>query len=195
MPAILSDPPFALYALFVVAVVACGAVWVNKRDKRSGAAFLVSVGLLAGLFLLDRLFESPREEATRRVQEMARAADARNPDAFLSHVADTFEYDGTGAPRKVSREELRRSGVWSVLQQYQVHVAVWDFDRNDIREVDPNTVEIGFLAKAESGDKQIPMYLRAKFTRQPDGQLKLSGLSSYDAMKRTNERQAIPNFP
>lgn len=195
MPTILSDPPFALYAVLALAVIACGAIWLNRRTRRSLIAFLVSIALLAGLFALDRLFESPREEANRRVQEMARAIDARNQDAFLSHVADTFDYQGEGGPRKVSREDLRRSGVWSILQQYQVHVGVWDFDRNDVREIDPNTVEIGFLAKAESGDKQIPMYLRAKFTRQADGQLKLSGLSSYDAMKRTKEPQAIPNFP
>jgi hypothetical protein len=39
------------------------------------------------------------------------------------------------------------------------------------------------------------MYMRAKFTRQPDGQMKLSGLASFDPIKRTNERKSLPYFP
>lgn len=195
MPTFLSDPPFALYAVLAVAVAVCGAVWINRRDRRTLMVFLGATGVLIALFAIDRLCESPREEAVRRVLAMAQAVDARNPDAFLTHVADAVEYQGEGGVSRLTRDDLRRAGMWSLLQQYSVHVAAWDFDPADVLELDANTIEIGFLAKAESGDKQIPIYLRAKFARQGDGEWKLSGLASYDAMKRINERKSIPGFP
>jgi hypothetical protein len=48
-------------------------------------------------------------------------------------------------------------------------------------------VEVGFLAKGElrgEGGKQFPFYFRATFTRQADGQMKLSRLASFDPMSR-----------
>jgi hypothetical protein len=152
---------------------------------------------LAMLFLIDRLFESPREEAERRVKEMAQAIDTRNKEVFLSHIADSFQYQGeSGQSTTISREALRQSPLWSALNQYNVtHVAAWDFSRDDFTEFDANTIEIGFLGKAEAEGKPIPAYFRAKFTRQPDGQMKLTGLASYDPVKRINERKSIPNFP
>ena len=42
-----------------------------------------------------------------------------------------------------------------------------------MNEIDENTIEIGFLAKGEADGKQIPIYFRATFARQSDGQMKL----------------------
>src|SRR5579872_4774100 len=194
MPTFLSDPPFILYAILVLATIASLGVWFNKRTRVTLIVFGCCLAALLLLFLIDRLFESPREESVRRVQEMAKAIDDRNTDAFLSHIADNFEYQGeNGQPTPVSRQYLRQSGIWPVLKQYNVHVGVWDFTRDDVTVVDENTIEIGFLGKAEAEGKQAPMYFRARFTRQADGQMKLTRLASYDPMKRTNERKAIPN--
>lgn len=198
MPTFLSDPPFVVYALLVIAAAVCIAVWLNRRDVKGRLAVATALALLIAVIVIDRLFESPREEAVRRVQAMARAADQRDPEGFLSHVADRIEYQGQGGqPRTVTRDDLRRSGAWSAIQSYDLHVATWDFDRNDVAEIDPNTIEIGFLGKAETraDGKQIPIYFRARFTRQPDGAMKMTGLASYDAIRRTNERKGIPNFP
>ena len=76
-----------------------------------------------------------------------------------------------------------------------MHVAAWDFSRDDVRWPDENTVEIGFLAKGELPDgKQMPYYFRATFTRQSDGQMKLTRLASFDAMGREKKRQSIPGL-
>jgi hypothetical protein len=50
---------------------------------------------------------------------------------------------------------------------------------------DANSVEIGFLAKGETQGKQFPFYFRATFTRQSDGQMKLTRLASFDPLQRT----------
>lgn len=196
MPSFLSDPPLFVYIILLLAVLACFWAWMNRRDRTSLLLFIAALGVLALVFLIDRLFESPREEAVRRVQAMAKAADERDTEGFLANVADTIEYQGdSGQPITISRDSLRQANMWALLKQYRVHVAAWGFSRDDAVAADDNTIEVGFLAKAEADGKQVPMYLRARFHRQADGQFKLTGLSSYDPVKQTNERKTIPNFP
>ncbi len=195
MPTFLSDPPTSVYLLLSAVLLVAGFIWSSQRSRKSLIAFACVLGVVALVVLLDRLFESPREEAVRRVQAMMKAADARDPDAFLRNVAPSIEYQGEGQARVVSREDLRRAPFWQTLRDLNVHVAAWDFAREDVEEIDPDHIEIGFLAKGEADGKQAGMYFRARFSRQPDGQLKLSALSSYDMIKRTNERKSIPFFP
>ena len=196
MPTFLSDPPFAVYISLVVAVIVTGMLWFSRRDRNSSIALGCALSLLVAIALLDHLFESPREESVRRVNEMIEAANARNPEAFLNHVADAIQYQGESSNTiTVTKDELRRSGFWGILRQFNVQVAAWDFSRSDVAYIDDNNIEIGFLASGKADGKQIPMYFRAKFTRQPDGQMKLSALASYDPIKRVNERKSIPNFP
>jgi hypothetical protein len=195
MPTFLSDPPLIVYVMLTLAVIISGSMWFNRRTQQSVIGFGSFVALLALLVLLDWLFESPREESVRRVLAMTHAADARDSEAFLSNIADSFEYEDVGRSRTISREALRTSAIWEILRQNNVHTAAWDFDRSDVVEVDANTIEIGFLAKGETTNNQVPIYLRAKFTRQQDGQMKLTGLASFDPMKRTNERLSIPYLP
>jgi hypothetical protein len=196
MPTFLSDPPFAVYVSLIVVLIVSGMLWLSRRERKSSIAFGCAISLLAAIVLLDHFFESPREESKRRVNEMVEASNARNPEAFLSHVADTLQYQGESSnPIPITKEQLRNSGFWGILRQFDVRVAAWDFDRNDVTRIDDDTIEIGFLASGKADGKQIPMYFRAKFTRQSDGQMKLSGLASYDPLKRTKERQSIPNFP
>jgi hypothetical protein len=196
MPTFLSDPPSAVYLILAAAVLVSGLVWFNRRDRKSLLAF-AAVLLVAGLVvLLDFLFESPREESVRRVKAMMKAADAHDSEAFVSHLADKLQYKGESGPAvTITREQIRRAGFWELLRQHNAHVAAWDFSRADVVESGPDSVEIGFLAKGEAQDKQFPMYFRATFTRQPDGQMKLTALASFDPVKRTNERKTIPYFP
>jgi hypothetical protein len=193
MPTFLSDPPQTFYLILGGIVVVTGAVAARRQDRKSLAAFAIALGALVLLVLIDRSIESPREEAVRRVNEMVNAADARNPDAFVAHLADTIEYKGTGEPQRLTREQVRNSHFWSLLRVHNVHVAAWDFSRDDVREIDANTVEIGFLAKGEADGKQFPVYFRATFSKQPDGQFRLTRFASFDAMKRTNEAIDIPH--
>lgn len=195
MPTFLADPPQWVYLLLAAAVLVAGLVWLNRRTRKS---LLVLVGILSVVvaqFLLDRLFESPREEAVRRVQAMARAADAHDPEGFASHLAETVQYRDASREVTLTREQLRTAGFWQLLRQFNVHVATWDFARADVLQIDDNNVEIGFLGKAEAQSKQIPMYFRATFTRQSDGSMKMTALSTFDPIRRQQERATIPSFP
>jgi hypothetical protein len=195
MPTLLSDPPQTLYLVLGGIVVVTAALAARRQDRKSVAAFGIALAVLLSLVLVDRAVESPREEAVRRVQEMVHAADTRNPDAFVAHLADTIEYKGVGSTVTLTREQVRNSPFWSVLRLQNVHVAAWDFSRDDVKEIDANTIEVGFLAKGETDGKQFPVYIRATFARQADGRFRLTRFASYEAMKRTNEAISIPNFP
>jgi hypothetical protein len=195
MPTFLSDPSSTVYFVLIGAVLITGAIAARKQDRRSWVILGAAACVLLMVFLIDRAFESPREGAVAAVLGMVQAADGRNPHAFAEHIADAFEYKGEGAPVRVTREQVRDAGFWGILGRHNVHVAAWDFAREDVREIDPNTVEIGFLAKGEAEGKQFPMYFRATFARQPDGTMRLTALASYDPMKRTNEPKSIPFFP
>jgi hypothetical protein len=195
MPTFLSDPPFSVYLVLAAVVLIAFAVWFANRSRRSLAVLAGACAVLAVVFVIDMLFESTREEAVRRAMAMVKAADARDTEAFVSHVADKFEYRGEGQPVTVTRDQLRKSQMWEILKQYNVHVAAWDFARADVEHINDDTVEIGFLAKGEGQGQQVPIYLRAKFARQGDGQMKLTAIASFDPLKRVNERKTIPYFP
>lgn len=194
MPTFLSDPAPALYLILVGFVVVSGAIAARKQDRRSLAVFGVACALLLVVFLLDRTGESPREEAVRRVQELARAADTRNRDEFISHVADRVEFPNASPPVTKSREQIKNSPFWDLLRAHNVHVAVWDFSRDDVREIDANTVEVGFLGKGEAEGKQFPVYLRATFARQPDGKFRLTKIATFHPTNHA-EPLAVPGFP
>jgi hypothetical protein len=196
MPTVISDPPQTIYLVLLAAVIVSALVWLNRREKRSLYAFFGVLAVTALVVLLDRLIESQREEAVRRVQAMMTAADRRDHESFASHLADTVKYQGEQGEITFTRDQLRRHSFWTLLGQFNVHVAAWDFSRDDVRWPDANSVEIGFLAKGElrgDGGKQFPFYFRATFARQADGQMKLARLASFDPLNR-EKRLSIPGL-
>ncbi len=196
MPTFISDPVPAVYLFWAAALIGTAAVAAQRQDRKSGVTFLSVAVLFAVLFLLDRFIDSPREEAVKNAQAMAAAADTNNPDEFVKHVADPFVYYSEGPPRTVTRSELKSSQFWPMLRQFNVHVAVWSFSRGDVKVIDENTIEIGFLAKGESRNdmKGVPLYIRATYKRQSDGTMKLSEFRTFDAVNH-EKPFTIPNFP
>jgi hypothetical protein len=196
MPTFLIDPPQVVYLLLGGLLVITGAIAAQKQDRRATIAFAFAFLLMLLMFLIDKTSESPREEAVRRTQMMAHAADTKNPDAFIEHVADRVTIAPGNEPGKtVTRDELKKSGFWGMLRQLNAHVAVWDFSRENVKELDKDTIEISFLAKGEiSGGNQVMIFAKATFTRQSDGSVKMSAFRSFHP---TNHDEAfpIPNFP
>jgi hypothetical protein len=195
MPTVIADPPQTIYLLLAAAVIVSGMVWFNRRGRRPLSVFLGVLAVTFLIVLLDRVFESPREEAVRRVHAMMAAADQRDPEAFASHLADRVTYQGDNS-KDFTREELRKHSFWNLLHQFNVHVAAWDFSRDDVERPNAGTVVIGFLAKGElrgEGGKQAAYYFRATFTRQADGQMKLTRLESFDPLSR-GKRLSVPGL-
>ncbi|MBN9118520.1 MAG: hypothetical protein J0I06_05060 [Planctomycetes bacterium] len=199
MPVFLADPPQWLYLLLGGCLVVTGALAAQKQDRRAAFPFGIAALLLLLVFLLDRFFESPREEAVRRTFMMGLAADAKNPDAFAEHVADKVSVQtGKDQTKTATRDELKKSQFWGMLKQFNVSVTTSGYSRDDVNVIDDNTIEIGFIAKGEAKGfaegKAIPIYCRATFGRQSDGSFKLTAFKAFEFINR-NEPFIIPNFP
>jgi hypothetical protein len=195
MPTFLSDPPQAVYLVLGALLVVTGAIAAQKQDRRAVIPFAVAFFLMLAVFLIDRLIDSPREEAVRRVMQMAMAADQKHPDAFAEHLADEVSVGAEGHAKTLTRDELKKHSFWGMLRQFNVHVAVWDFSRDDVKVIDDNTVEIGFMGKGEiPGGQQIPVYCRARFAKQPDSSFKITTLRTFEPLDHTRPLP-IPGLP
>lgn len=195
MPEILTDPPTSWYLLLLLLVLVCGVGWLYRRQRPWLYLLLSSLLLLLLLFIVDRFWESPREEAVRRMQAIVAAVQRRDPEGCVLHVADQLEYQGEHSQAvTLTREQLRQAPFWQLLRQFDVRVAAWDFAHEDAHRLDETAVEIGFLAKGEAEGRQVPFYIRAVFTLQPDRSWKLSRITSYDPLKREKERRTIPGL-
>jgi hypothetical protein len=195
MPTFLSDPPQLVYIVLGGLLVVTGLIAAQKQDRRSVVPFVVAFFLMLLVFIIDKAVESPREEAVRRITFMALAADAKHPDAFAEHLADKVEIESGTQSKSYTREELKTHGFWQTLRHFNVHVAVWGFSRDDVKVIDGNTVEIGFMGKGEvDGGKQIPIYCRATFTKQTDGTFKLTRLRTFDPIDHSKPL-GVPGLP
>ena len=191
MPTFLSDPPPALYLVLVVVAVVTLVVWYRTQTRRGLLAVIVAGGVLGGLFLVDTLCESPREEAVRRVHAMIDAINARALEQVMPHVSERFDYHGA------NRASFRNARAWGFLRDHSVRLAAWDFSREYVEEPDPDTVTIGFMAKGQAPDGAGLAFVRATFRRDPDGARRLTTFTAYEdpLKKATGSEFRVPNLP
>lgn len=190
MPPFLSDPSPSLYLLLIVAAVVAALYAYRNQNRRGLVVGIVGVGLLLVVFLIDILFQSPREEAVAGVTAMCDAASNRDKPAFLARVSERFDHRG------VKKDRLENHAIWTTLKDQQVRVAAWDFSRDDVKTPAEDQIEIGFMAKGEYATNQYPVYVRTLFAKDPDGQYRLVGVKFFDPLKRTNDPEiTIPYFP
>jgi hypothetical protein len=195
MPIFLADPPQWVYLVLGGLLVVTGAIAAQRQDRRTAVAFGIAFLLMLAVFLIDRTNESPREEAERRTHTLAMSADAKNPDAFAEHLADKVTIQTGNGEKTLTRDEIKKHPFWGTLRGFDVTIAVADFSREDVKEIDENNVELGFVGKGTPKNMQtIPFYLRGTFTKQPDGSRKLTALRVYDFLER-KKLATIPGFP
>lgn len=191
MPTFLSDPSLALYALLAVTFIVTAAVWYRRRDRKSLLAMLVAGAVLVGLYLIDVSFDSPREEATKRVEAMAAAASAGDPARFVEHLSPKFAINGG------DRERVRNSGVWNLIRQHSARVAVWGYGKGEFEEINENEIEIGFYCKGEAAGFQgaLLRFAKGRFVRDPDGKFRMKGIKFYSVEGGRDREEPIPGFP
>lgn len=191
MPKVLTDPPFLLYAILFIGFVIAGAVWFRLRSRKSLIAVAIFALLLGALILIDRLVESPREESVRRVEAMAAAATARDPARFVEQLAKSFAYNGK------TREDVRNSGIWNLIRQYDARVAVWGLGKDDFQILSDSEIEFGFYAKGEAAGQQgaVLRYIRTRFVKEADGAYRLKSMKFYSIENGNRAEEPIPGFP
>ncbi len=188
MPTFLSDPSLSLYLVFAVAFIVAAAIWSRKRGRNSLLAALGFGLLLLGLYLVDVTFESPREQANRRVLAMADAATARDPERFVEQLSDSFNYRGA------NKQQMRTADIWNVLRNYNARVVVWDLSNADYTEHGDNEIEVGFYVKGEAAQGMKIYRMKARFVRDPDGQYRVKTVKFFSP-EGGNQEDAPPGFP
>lgn len=190
MPTFLSDPTQALYLVLIVIPVVAAVPVARNQDRKSLVRFLACCTPLSFVFLIDRLVESPREEATRKVLAMAEAASAADGTRFVEHISASFSVNGK------NREQLRASPIWSTIRGHNARVAVWGYGHDTAEDVAGGDLEIGFYAKGEAPSGVVLRYCKARFGKDPDGQYRLKGIKFFDPTNRgLNAEEPIPGFP
>lgn len=171
MPTFLSDPPTKLYiALAFLTALLC-AIWFLRQTRLKLIAASVALLVLLALFLCDKLFESPREEAMRKMIEMSAATKAKKLDDAFKHVSESFHY------HELDKKGLYEKGKWAESMQAWNGIDVSDFDRSDAKMLDDNRVQIGFeLWPAGYGLPDYRFYAKATFIKDGDGQYRLQTL-------------------
>jgi hypothetical protein len=190
MPVFFSDPSPTAYAFGVILVAVLVGVYLRSRRKKDLYPLAGGVAALLALFLIDRFVESPREESMRRMHEMSAASAKKNWDDVFTNVSDSFSYKGAGGAqtdKKGLREKVR-----SVESFVDKGFVVWGFSRDDFKQINDTTVEIGFSAKVKDNDATTT-YVKATFTKDPDGQWRMSGFTCYEPIN-TKERRTLPGL-
>jgi hypothetical protein len=137
MPTFLSDPSTALYVVLAVAVLVTG-VLLAKRQKRSDLInFAIPAAVLLAVFVIDQMFESPRETVARKLKEMESASQARKYDDLFKHVSDKFEYKSHD--KKWLREKASQAEGY-----FPEGVRIWNVNRANFKQVDDATIEQEF---------------------------------------------------
>jgi hypothetical protein len=171
MPTFLSDPPSKLYIILGFVTALLGAIWFLKRTRGPLLGAIGAGLVLLAFFLCDKFFESPREEASRKIVEISAATKARKLDDAFKHVSESFQYHG------MDKKGLHEKAKWAESFQMWNGIDVSDLDRTDWKMLDDNRVQIGFdMWPAGYGLPQYRFHAKATFQKDPDGQFRLQAL-------------------
>lgn len=191
MPDLLSDPPTWMYVILSSPALVCFWAFVRYQTQKSLLRFILAAIAPTALLVCDRLFESPREEAVRRVELIVEALNQRDKDKVLEHISADFDYHTYKKPL------LRNLATWDLITSHNVQFSAWDFDRDDIVDDKlPGEIAIGFSAIGKSPDATIPpVYIRATFTKDPDGRYRVKTFVVKDPMQKMNgEDKNVPGW-
>ena len=181
MPTFLSDPSDSLYiALFVLMLAGVG-IWVRYRSRKTMIAAGVGIGLFVGLFLIDKLFESPREIVIRTAGEFQKDFNTGEWSAFEKHIAEDFDRKG--------KKKADIKTAYALAKIYNAKIALWSFNRDDV-VVAGDTITVGFDAKPEGPEAEAyHRYVRGRFKKGPNGKWQLVSYTTYKALNRDAEEE------
>lgn len=191
MPLFLSEPPVVLVALLGVLGLLVAGVGLVVRFAapeqpwaRSLGRALLAVGVLLLLLMLGWLIagffiESPREEAVRRVNDMANAVTEKNWAKFSENVSDSFEAKGW------KKADLK--GAFDQGAAYNLRAVAWDFAPTDQPPTDTEVV-IQFEGKATAATGEPLMrHFEATFVKDPDGKFRMKRYQAFDFVQKTQK--------
>jgi len=180
----LYDPPLAgIVTLALLTLIAAG-LWVRYRKKPLLAVSLVLLVLFFAWLVIGLLFESPREESVRRVNEMAAALNAKDWAEFGENVSESYSdaKNRKKADLKKAFDDAGRLGI---------RAAVWNVELTDPPVVTDTEVKLRFDGKAEAQGREALAHFQVTFVKDPDGKFRLKEYKSFDYVQK-NQQLDVP---
>jgi ketosteroid isomerase-like protein len=162
--------------------------WWQTRNRKWLYA-LGGVAALAILFVvLALVIETPQRQIARKIDEMAAAVKARDVERIFAHVSSEFRF------RDKDREAFKSYARTALDSGWIDEVAVWDIELGPLE--DERTRPVTFRAKPKGGryGTEVPYFVKAVFTRDPDGQWRMKTFDIYNPVN-IKEPIYIPNVP
>lgn len=197
MPTLLSDPPFLLFGVIALAaIVPAVAAFLLPTDPRSrpkrqrtllGASGFCILALVV-LILLDRFFESDREQMIRKLNEMSAGVREGDMNRVFSHVSDSF--------RKGSHDKrsLRALAETSRRQGRVTEIKIWD-EKMESFDPDSGKATFSFSFKVEgSAANNAPWRCKTHFRKESDGQWRLQDFDVFNPLVDQNTAIQIPGL-
>jgi hypothetical protein len=191
MPVFISDPSPTTYVIIAIMVAALGGFYFRSRKTKDLFPLIGGAAVLLTLILIDRFVESPREEATRKMNEMSAASARKKWDEVFTNVSESFIYKSGSGMTQTDKKGLREK-VRSVESMIDKGFVVWNMSRDDFKQMNDTTLEIGFSAKVKDRD-ETTSYVKAIFTKDSDGQWRMSSFICYEPIN-TKERRILPGL-
>ncbi|MFQ3650437.1 MAG: nuclear transport factor 2 family protein [Gemmataceae bacterium] len=180
------EGPTLLYLLLLIAVAVLVALW--GRDRRTLWLALLSVPavLIVALYVLDRAVETPREQISRKLREMAQAVQRRDAQAISAQLAANFSLGGRDrATFQKYVERVFREG-------WVTDLVVWDIQT----QLQGSTAEATLNAKLRGPRVGGSEFFRVKTQWKLEAnQWRLLGFSVHNPYVETDRPLEIPDLP
>lgn len=192
MPDFLADPDDWFYLALVVALgIAAYLGYQGRKEKNAWFPFGFVLVVLIVVVTCDVLYESPREQTIRKVNEMAAATERGDIDGIFTHVSDEFEYKGKSKSElRALAEQISQRDEWKGARVWEVTEVVEEDEKKKKEDV----IRISFGVKPV--EMNIPgYYCIATFQREADGEYRMTTFTFYNLVQKDNaEPEVIPNL-
>jgi len=136
--------------------------------------------------VIDQFVESPREESTRKIKEMAAASKTGRAGIgdIGKHMAESFAWNGMDKTQILGRFEA------ILANSNFAGVDVTGFSRADFMELDDKKVKIHFeVWPSGYGMPEYRYACWATFVKEPDGQFRMK---TFDLYQGVDDKPVIP---
>jgi hypothetical protein len=183
MPTFLSDPSTTLYVVLAVAVLVTGVLLAKRQRRTDLINFAIPAAILLAVFVIDRMFESPREAVARSLREMESASQARKYDDLFKHVSDKFQY------KSLDKKGLREKA--SMAEGYFPEgVRIWNVNRANFKQLDDATIEQEFDVQPVNSP-QFRYQCVGVFKQEADGEWRMTTFRLYPVVSGGEGRQEV----
>ncbi|MEZ6139226.1 MAG: hypothetical protein R3B84_01525 [Zavarzinella sp.] len=187
MPDFIIDPAPMVYIILVAFTVILAALAFRRQTRRDLIFFGFAAGILLTWFLLDRAYESGREQVNRKISEMAEASQSNDYKKVFDNISPTFKY-----------KALNKDGLFQLSQRGKQFltdgVELWGMNRQSFKQINPTTIEMGFNAQGK-GMPQSLRYCVGVFQKEADNEWRMTSFRLYNPVQKDNgEEDQIPGF-